>query len=154
MKTISAQEMRDRMLAALKRGTLLLEDKRPIKRVEIRVPAGYELPFGTKVERAFTLIVEAGVRWHPDWDEPRVTVNGWRFFPLGDALCLAGEELVNEFGDLLPEEIKTLAAFHGKQMSHLGDYGREAVETVRLVPPTEKQALASFIMPEQRGTVH
>lgn len=153
METISARGMRDKILAFLKREPLRLTDQRPkrtMKRVEIRVPAGHELPLGEKVRDPFRLIVEAGVRWDEEWPEPRVTVNGWRVFPLGDALCWAGDELAEDFGTLLPTEIVKLAAYHGQAISLLGDYGREAMDEVGVIPPSTIQPLSSFIIPERR----
>jgi hypothetical protein len=137
---------------------LLLTDERPrqsIIRLPVTVPVGHKLPLGGEVGQAFNLTVEAAIRWHPDWDEPRVTVNGWRFFYHGDAAGWAGDKLVAAFGSLLPPEVLALASFHGVDMHHLGDYGREAVNRLCLAAPKAKQAQSEFVLPEQmRGRAH
>lgn len=115
-----------------------------VKRIEVQVPVGFKLRMGGEVTQAFNLSVIAGVRWHPDWDEPRVTVNAYRFLPMGDALCWAGSD-VADFSDLLPEELGDLFWLHGKPIKLMGDYGREALEKLGLDFPAERQPLATFI---------
>lgn len=139
--------------------TLLLTDQRPrqtIVRLPIRVPRGHELPEGHVVQDPFNVIVEAGVRWHPEWDEPRVTVNAWRFFAHGDALVAAGVDVTALYGALLPQEVKNLAVVHGRMFVAVGGDEidkavRDEVAKMKLAPPRERQAISTFIaVPERR----
>jgi hypothetical protein len=134
--------------------TLLLTDQRPrqtLRRFDVRVPSGYVMPDGSAITQGFTLIVEAGVRWHPEWSEPRVTVNGWRVMALGDALGVAGDDLEVVFGTLLPTEVRALSLYHGKTLTEAGEIAGAALSRLAVASPSAKQALATFILPEQYG---
>lgn len=124
------------------------------RRWQIKVPVGYVFPESEiPITQPFDITVEAGIRWHPEWQRPRVTVNVWRFFPAGDAVGWAGGAAVRSFGPLLPAEVKELAEFHGQFLSDLGDYGREALEKLKVEAPKVQQLLSTFIDPRQRGEV-
>lgn len=136
---------------------LLLTDQRPkqtLRRYDIKVPRGYVMPEGTAVTQSFNLIVEAGVRWHPEWSEPRVTVNGWRVMALGDALGVAGDDLEVVFGTLLPTEVRALSLYHGKPIAEAGEIASAALGRLALTAPTAKQSLATFILPEQMRRIN
>lgn len=110
---------------------------------KVKVPVGYVLPLGEVVKEQFWLTIEAGVRWHPEWEQPRVTVNAWRVFRMGDALGWSGDSVLS-FKSLLPAEVIGLVEFHGQKISDLGDYGREAVEKAGLEVPKVQQPLSTF----------
>jgi hypothetical protein len=115
-----------------------------IKSFVAKVPEGHKLALGDVVGDPFHIIVEAGVRWHPEWEEPRVTVNVWRILPKGDALGWSGKEALASFRTLLPADVVALAEFHGVKLSHLGDYGREAMDNAGVTPPKVQQTYSSF----------
>ena len=132
---------------------LLLTDQRKrarptLLRLPVHVPVGFELPEGMVVTQAFDLTVEAGVRWHPEWGEPRVTINAFRFFPHGDCLCWSGNNVV---GFPLPEEALALMPFHGQA---LNDDSRKAVERAGLDIPEQPETLASFLATPLKRTIH
>lgn len=148
---------------------LLLTDKAPeepkqeaakpkaekrVERFEIRVPAGHVLPKGNKVTASFPLVVEVGVRWHPDWDGPRITANGYQFFPHGDCLVWSGDKLAENFGSLLPADVNMLVPYHGQPYPADGKSeadltARVAIKSMGVTPPTEAEKIADFILPEQ-----
>lgn len=133
---------------------LLLTDQRPrqtMRREIVRVPAGFALPLGETVKNPFNLIVETGVRWHPDWDEPRVTVNGWRAMPYGGVVGFAGDVLSDCFGTLLDKRVAKLIMLHGAPYAPAYD---KALGSLGLEAPKAKQAYADFILPEQYGAIH
>jgi hypothetical protein len=114
---------------------------------ETRVPAGFRLPEGEEVKDGFPITIEAGIRWHPEWDEPRVTVNVFRYYPLGDCLVWAGEEAL-AFAPFLSPETAWLATWHGKALDS-GDSEDQAMLRVMLnalgvAPPAAKQPLPAF----------
>lgn len=126
-------------------------------RFKITVPAGHLLPEGTPVKDRFPITVEVGVRWHPEWDGPRVCVNAYRFFPHGDCLCWAGQTVIDAYGVLLPPDVGLLATYHGQPYpAEGGDEDslivRVAIKSMGITPPTEKEKLAAFILPEQLGS--
>lgn len=136
--------------------TLLLTDQRPkqtLIRLPIRVPVGHVLPEGTAVTKAFDITVEAGLRWHPDWTEPRITVNAWRFLYQGDVLGAAGDDVEALYGPLLPPEVRALSLFHGRPAAGAGSTAELAIKRLGLAVPSERQTRADFILPEQR-TIH
>lgn len=136
-----------KLLPAPIRRLLLPAPRKPrptIKRVEVRVPVGFKLRLGGEVTQAFNLSVEAGFRWHPDWDEPRATVNAYQFLPMGDALCWSGTD-VQDFADLLPKEFEALAIYHGLSNSKDSAAALAALERLGLDIPAERQPIATFI---------
>lgn len=119
-----------------------------ILRLPVHVPEGFVLPKGAKVTQPFDLTVEAGVRWHPEWAEPRITVNAWRFMPLGDSIGWAGWSVMG-FSELLPTEVKALLPFHGEPVTTIK---AALVEQCGLDVPTKPEPRASFIAkPVRRG---
>ena len=132
--------------------TLLLTDGRPRKtldRRDITVPEGFILPEGEAVKQPFTLTVESGLRWHPDWPTPQVTVNACLALPLGDALVFSGTSLTALCGALLPQEVIDLATYHGWPIGVVGPKGKAALDALRLSEPKAKEPLAAFILPCQ-----
>ena len=125
-------------------------------RFDIDVPVGFALPEGEKVKNAFRIAVIAGVRWHPEWPRPRITVNAYRFYPMGDCLCWAGTALADCFGPLLPADVRLLAErHHGEPYVATGGSEKDAVartmlKSLGIVAPAEKEKLTDFILPEQR----
>lgn len=137
--------------------TLLLTDERPRKSLDVktmRVPVGHELPAGEKTQFAFDILLEAGVRWHPEWAGPMVTVNAWQALPKGDALGYSGATVVDLFGSLLSPEVAALAAFHGQSILALDATGAASLKALGLQAPTKKEPYAAFILPCQRGRLH
>lgn len=122
-----------------------------VKTWEIKVPVGYVFADSeVAITQPFTITVEAGVRWHPEWKEPRVTVNVWRFFPMGDAVGWAGPSAVRAFESLLPAEVVALATYHGETVMIEGTEARnrrvsEVMERLGVVPPKVRQLLSTFI---------
>ena len=118
-----------------------------IKRWVVQVPKGYALPLETPVENPFNLTVEAGVRWHPEWTEPRITVNLFRVFPFGDALSWSGQSALN-FKALLDPSVAVLADYHGQTMGEGSEVDREikalAIKTLGLTIPKVQQPLSAF----------
>ena len=136
-----------KLLPAPIRRLLLPAPRKPrptVKRIQVHVPEGFVLPEGNKVTQPFNLTVEAGVRWHPDWDEPRFTVNAFRFLPMGDALCWSGDSLLAAFGGLLPTEFVTIGATHGMATSIDDGSMSKLLDGMGLDVPTERQPWASF----------
>ena len=114
---------------------------------ETRVPVGFQLPEGETVKEGFPITIEAGVRWHPEWDQPQVTVNVFRHYPLGDCLVWAGKEAL-AFAPLLSPETAWLAEWHGKALDS-GDGEEQAMlrimlNTLGVAAPTAKQPLSAF----------
>ena len=133
--------------------TLLLTDqmkrrKPTLLRLPIRVPPGYELPEGETVIDGFDITVEAGVRWHPEWTEPRITVNAFRFFSHGDCLCWSGE-FVN--GLPVPKEIEALAPFHGQP---LAEESRAMIDAMGLDIPSKQEGYGAFIARPEPRVIH
>lgn len=118
-------------------------------RLPVHVPEGFVLPKGNVVTQPFDLTVEAGVRWHPEWAEPRITVNAWRFFPHGDSIGWSGDSVAEYFRALLPYAVRVLSHHHGQ---HLDEAGLKAVAALSLDVPTKPEPRASFIAkPVRRG---
>lgn len=117
------------------------EPEKPyVQRFKITVPAGHVMPLGESIKQPFELTVVAGVRWHPEWPEPQVTVNAYRFLSHGDALCWAGSKVL-AFKSLLPEDILALVPYHGQPATE----GMPQLDRLGLTPPAERQPLATFI---------
>lgn len=106
----------------------------------IKVPVGYVLPLGEAIKEQFWLVMEAGVRWHPEWEEPRITVNLWRMFPLGDALGWTGSKVL-EFKRLLPADVVALTEFHGQTVT---PESQKLLDRMGLEVPKVQQTLATF----------
>jgi hypothetical protein len=142
---------------------LLLTDQRPkpklpnTLRFPASVPIGFALPEGGVVTQSFNLTIEVGVRWHPEWPEPRFTANAYRFFHHGDALCWAGDALLESFQSLLPREAEIIALWHGKTFAEVGkDRSEEIMAFAGVSAPTKREGYAAFVLPEQlgRGRLH
>lgn len=118
-----------------------------IKRLTVKVPAGFVLPLGEAVKDPFDLMVEVGIRWHPESASPKLAVMAYRVFAHGDALCWSGSKVLT-FKALLPPEVATLALHHGQPVE--GDE-RILAETdaLGLKAPAEKENWEDFILPEQ-----
>ena len=132
--------------------TLLLTDERPRKsldRRDVNVPIGHMLPEGNEVQIPFTVAVEAGMRWHPDWPAPMVTVNAWLPLPQGDVLGWSGTSASDLLTTLLPPEVIALASYHGREVATLDDKGKAALKALGLAEPKAKEPLAAFILPSQ-----
>jgi hypothetical protein len=112
-----------------------------IKTWEVRVPAGHVMPLGEVIGEGFKVIVEAGVRWHPEWAEPRITVNVWRFFSHGDCVGWSGKEALS-FKSLLPAEVAALVPFHGQCQSV---ENIPALNSLGVEAPPKPQTYAEFI---------
>ena len=108
--------------------------------VSVLVPAGHALPLGETVKDHFSLTVEAGVRWHPDWEAPRIAVTAARFLPMGDALCWSGPAAL---AWPLPEPIKALALLHGQPLT---DEGLALVADMGLSVPGQREKIGAFIL--------
>lgn len=127
-----------------------------LMRFKITVPVGHVLPEGETVKTAFPMTIEVGVRWHPEWAGPQITVTGFRFFPQGDCLCWSGQSLTDAFGLLLPADVAMLVPYHGQPYPAEGKdedalMARVAIKSMGITPPTAKEKLADFILPEQLG---
>lgn len=136
---------------------LLLTDERPRKSLSVtrvKVPAGHAFPQGEVCTVPFEIVLEAGVRWHPEWPTPQVTVNAWRELPLGDALGFAGTSVTDVFGSLISPEVTALAAFHGQTFAALAETGKASLKALGLDAPKKKEPLAAFILPCQIRTRH
>lgn len=126
-----------------------------VQRFKVTVPAGHVMPLGEVIKQPFSITIEAGVRWHPEWEGPQVTVNAYRFFHHGDALCWAGPKVL-AFKPLLPEAVVALATYHGEALVIEGTGERNErvrilLERMGVEPPAEKQKLSDFVLPEQLG---
>jgi hypothetical protein len=104
------------------------------------VPLGYVLPLGEVIGQPFCLTFEAGVRWHPDWAEPRITVNLWRIMPLGDALGWSGLKVLT-FKSLLDADVAALAQFHGQTVT---PESRALLDKMGLTIPVAQQPYSAF----------
>lgn len=119
-------------------------DKMPppyLKSLVVAVPLGHVLPLGEKVTQPFNLIVEAGVRWHPEWEEARTTVNLYRILPQGDALGWSGDAALASFKTLLDADVVALAEYHGQPLT---SRSRELLAKMGLTAPKAKQTYSSF----------
>lgn len=115
------------------------------RRWDLTVPAGHVMPLGEPITQPFKITVEAGVRWHPEWEEPRITVNVWRFFPMGDAVGWAGPKAL-AFQTLFPEaEVINLAHYHGKTLAEGGHVVEESLRRLGVEAPKVQQLLSDFI---------
>lgn len=122
--------------------------RRPnVTRNTVRVPVGHPLPLGSEVKVPFNLNVEVGIRWHPDWPEPRICVIARRFFPHGDCIGWTGDS-----ANVWPvsDEVQALAMYHGKTLAE-SDEALPLLDKIGLDEPLEQEALAAFILPEQSG---
>lgn len=113
----------------------------------VRVPPGHVLPEGETVVDGFTVRVEAGVRWHPDWSEPKITVNAFRFFSHGDCLVWAGESVL---GLPVPEYVETLAPYHGQTFTTVPEDVVRLLASLKIRAPEKREPLSAFVLPEQR----
>jgi len=119
-------------------------DKMPppyIKAFTVAVPLGHALPLGEKIVQPFTLVGEAGVRWHPEWKEPRITVNLWRILPAGDALGWSGDSALASFKALLDADVVELAEYHGQTVSEASG---ALLAKMGLFVPKVQQTYSSF----------
>lgn len=123
-------------------------------RLPLTVPAGHVMPEGTPITDPFDLTVEAGIRWHPEWEGPRVTVNAYRFMPHGDAMCWSGAKLAECFGSLMPTDLTELCASHGVMVASLTESGARSVAALGLTPPPTFQPISTFIAHRASATKH
>jgi hypothetical protein len=107
----------------------------------VPVPVGYVMPLGQPITVPFQLVIEAGVRWHPEWEEPRITVNLWRILPLGDAIGWAGDKALEAFKTLLSADVVALAAFHGQTVTPAS---QRLLDKLGLTAPKVQQPLSTF----------
>lgn len=106
----------------------------------LRVPVGHVLPLGDTVTEAFTVTVEAGARWHPDWDGPRIAVTATMFMAGGDAFVWSGDRAM---AFPLPEPIMGLAALHGQPLT---DENNAIIEGMGLAAPKAPEGLGAFVL--------
>ena len=104
------------------------------------VPQGYVMPKGEAINDPFTIVGEAGVRWHPEWEEPRITVNVWRVLTLGDAIGWSGEAAL-AFASLMPADVVALAPYHGQAVTPAS---QKLLTKLGLEVPKVQQPLSSF----------
>jgi hypothetical protein len=112
-----------------------------IKQFTAKVPNGHKLPLGDAVHVPFHIIVEAGVRWHPEWEQPRITVNVWRVLSLGDALGWSGKEALASFRTLLDADTVALAEYHGQTVTEASG---KLLAKMGLTAPKVQQTYSSF----------
>jgi hypothetical protein len=112
----------------------------------VKVPLGHTLPMGNRIVHPFDVTVEAGARWHPDWTEPRITVNAFRFMAHGDAIGFAGDR-VNAFP--LPEDVATLVPHHGMPID---EEARTKLAALGLAIPEKAEKIGAFI-PQRASTI-
>lgn len=110
-----------------------------VKSFVLAVPSGHVVPEGT-IEQPFNLIGEAGVRWHPEWEEPRITVNLWRMLPQGDALGWAGAKAL-DFKTLLDPDVVALVPYHGQAVTPTS---QALLDRMGLATPKVQQLLSTF----------
>lgn len=119
-----------------------------IKTFVVAVPAGHVLPDGKVVAKPFSVTVQAGARWHPDWDAPRYSVMAYRFLPGGDAIGFTGES-AKAFP--LPAWVAGMAHMHG--IALVRPYGKPGlrlpldVGAPELYAPFKRERIADFLLP-------
>jgi len=123
--------------------TVVVKPKGPppyIVVAKTKVPAGFHLPLGETVKDQFWLTLEAGVRWHPEWEAPRITVNGWHVFQMGDAIGWSGTKVLM-FQRLLDPDVVALTQFHGQTVT---PESQKLLDRMGLVIPKVQQPLSTF----------
>jgi hypothetical protein len=115
---------------------------------ETVVPAGFVLPEGKTVKDAFPITIEAGIRWHPEWEEPRVTVNVIRYLPMGDSLMWSGDKALT-YQSLLDADVVALATYHGEAVEVDGTEARNnrvatLLSRLNVEAPVWPQPLSAF----------
>jgi hypothetical protein len=106
----------------------------------VPVKTGFAMPLGEVIRDPFALTVEAGVRWHPEWKEPRITVNVWRILPMGDALGWSGEKVLM-FASLLDPNVVALIKFHGQPVT---EESSKLLAKMGVAAPKVQQTLSTF----------
>lgn len=121
------------------------ETKPNVVREHIMVPVGHVV--GDKeVTQAYPVLIIAGVRWHAEWPEPRISVQAFRFFPMGDALVMNGRDVRDAYNVLLPEAATALAHLHGNTLSELEMLGGDdPLKALGLTAPDKPEPLSAFI---------
>jgi hypothetical protein len=112
-----------------------------LKSFVAKVPSGHVLPLGDMVQDPFHIVVEAGVRWHPEWEGPRITVNAWRILPKGDALGWSGDTALASFKTLLDADTAALAEYHGQTVTEASG---KLLTKMGLTAPKVQQTYSSF----------
>lgn len=123
-------------------------------RLPLTVPAGHVMPGGEPIRDPFDLTVEAGIRWHPEWEGPRVTVNAYRFMHQGDAMGWSGAKLAECFGSLMPTDLTAICYEHGALVDRLPLPSLASLASLGVVSPPHQQPLSTFIARPYNATTH
>lgn len=104
----------------------------------VRVPAGHVMLNGQAIREPFIVVVSAGARWRPEWDQPRITVVAHRILSNGDAIGYHGQTVRNF---PVPTELDALIDRHDQPVT-LAD--TEELAKLGLTVPMEPEAHVAF----------
>lgn len=118
----------------------------------LHVPAGHVTEDGEVIKNPFKVQLEAGIRWHPDWPEPRAHLRAILWLWHGDAVIWDGEDAIADFGSLMDAPVRRIGELHGHGINR---ELRKLVAELGLIIPDRRSLLSHFIStpPMRRRTV-